>query len=93
MKRIINNLNYILCIILLTTIVSVSCTSTSDFQKAKQKLEQQGYTEVEKTGYDWFCCGEDDSFSTGFKAKDIEGNVVTGCICSGVMKGSTIRFD
>lgn len=69
-----------------------SCTSDSDFNKAKKQLEAQGYTEIVNTGIDVFCCGENDSFSTGFKAKDKLGNQVSGCVCSGLLKGITIRF-
>jgi hypothetical protein len=48
----------------------VSCSSNNDFQKGKKQLEQQGYTDVKNTGYEVFCCGKDDTFSTGFEAKD-----------------------
>lgn len=53
----------------------------------------QGYTDVESTGYDVFCCSDKDTFSTGFQCKDKQGNTVKGCICSGVLKGITIRFE
>lgn len=71
----------------------VSCTSDNDFSKGKKQLENQGYTDIVNTGYNAFCCDEKDSFSTGFKAKDKNGNEVKGCICSGVLKGITIRFE
>lgn len=70
-----------------------SCTSSSDFDKGKQQLQAQGYTEVEDTGYNFFCCSDQDTFSTGFTAKDKFGNEVKGCICSGILKGITIRFE
>jgi hypothetical protein len=85
MKR---KLIFITLVLLLT-----SCTSDSDFNKGKKQLEQQGYTDVKNTGYDWFCCDDKDTFSTGFKAKDSNGMTVKGCICSGVLKGITIRFE
>lgn len=69
-----------------------SCTSENDFQKGKQQLEQQGYTDIVNTGIDLFCCDEKDGFTTGFSAKDKSGNRVDGCFCSGVTKGLTIRF-
>lgn len=80
-------------LMLLLVVTLVSCTSTNDFNKGKAILEQQGYTYVEDTGFSTFCCGQDDSFSTGFKAKDKEGNIVKGCFCSSVLKGITIRFE
>ena len=71
------------------------CTSDNDFEKGKKQLETQGYTDVENTGYNAFCCSNDDSFSTGFKCKDKDkdGNTVKDCFCSGVGKGVTIRFE
>ncbi len=70
-----------------------SCTSDNDFSKGKKQLENQGYNYIVNTGYNAFCCDEKDNFSTGFKAKDKNGNEVKGCICSGVLKGITIRFE
>lgn len=69
------------------------CTSKKDFESGKRQLEQQGYTDVVYTGYSAFCCDEKDTFKSGFSCKDKAGNTVKGCICSGVMKGVTIRFE
>lgn len=69
-----------------------SCTSNNDFNKAKKILESQGLTNIESTGYKPFCCDEKDGWSTGFKATDKQGNPVKGCICSGLLKGVTIRY-
>lgn len=70
-----------------------ACSSDNDFKKGKKVLEQQGYTDVQETGYEWFCCGKDDEYSTGFKAKDKAGNTVKGCFCSSLGKGVTVRFE
>lgn len=70
----------------------LSCTSENDFQKGKSQLEQQGYTNIEYTGHQWFCCDEKDKFSTGFKCKNAKGETVEGCFCSTFLKGVTIRF-
>jgi hypothetical protein len=75
------------------SLVNFSCTSKNDFYKGKNQLENQGYTDIVDTGYNAFCCSDRDNFSTGFKAKDKKGNVVEGCICSGLLKGITIRFE
>lgn len=81
-------------ILLAVLIISATaCTSSNDFLKAKKQLESQGYTDVEKTGWESFCCGKDDQFATGFKAKDKNGNEVKGCICSSLGKGITIRYE
>lgn len=78
--------------IILGGVLITGCTSPKDFVKGKQQLESQGYTKVVNTGYSSWCCDEKDTYSTGFKALDSKGNVVEGCICSGVLKGITIRF-
>lgn len=57
-----------------------------------RQLTQMGYTEIQTTGYDFFGCSEDDSFSTGFEATSPAGVRVEGVYCSGFMKGGTIRF-
>lgn len=81
-------------LILLAVFFSVvSCTSDNDFLKGKIQLKNQGYTNIVNTGWSAFCCGERDNFSTGFRAKDKNGNKVEGCICSGVLKGITLRFN
>jgi len=59
---------------------------------ARRVLEMQGYTKVQTTGRSWFVCGKDDLYSTGFVATFPGGSRVTGTVCSGVLKGSTIRF-
>lgn len=70
-----------------------SCTSKNDFDKGKNQLEMQGYTDIKNTGYSIFCCSDSDDFSTGFTAKDKHGNTVNGCFCSSFSKGITIRFE
>jgi len=69
------------------------CTSDHDFETGKRQLEAQGYTEVINTGYNAFCCAEEDNFSTGFSAKTNTGEYVEGCFCSNMYKGVTIRFE
>lgn len=78
---------------LLLASVLFGCTSSNDFEKGKEQLEQQGYTDVKNTGYNLFCCDAKDTFSTGFECKDKKGNIVKGCFCSNVLKGVTIRFE
>lgn len=81
-------------IIVLLLLFSIgSCTSPSDIEIVRRNLEAQGYTNIEMTRYRLFCCSEDDMFKTGFKAISKTGEVVTGCACSGIWKGVTIRFD
>ena len=61
-------------------------------EKTTQLLKQQGYKNIYITGYMAFNCGEDDWFSTGFTATAPNGERVSGVVCSGIFKGSTIRF-
>ena len=74
------------------TLTSCFMSNKSDFEKGKKQLIQQGYVDIEDTGYSFFCCDEKDTFSTGFKCKNSKGEVVTGCFCSAMGKGVTIRF-
>jgi hypothetical protein len=70
-----------------------SCSSDNDFIKGKSILENEGFSDIENTGHKFFCCSEKDSYSTGFKAKNKKGETVTGCFCSSLTKGITIRFE
>ena len=56
-------------------------------------LQKQGYTNIEITGYEFGACAEEDVFHTGFIAVSPTGYVVGGVVCSGWLKGSTIRFE
>lgn len=87
MKKIIALLTIVIIIL------SSSCSSNNDFKKGKRQLENQGYTNIKNTGYSFFCCSEEDTFSTGFTATDKSGRKISGCFCSGWLKGVTIRFD
>ncbi len=76
--------------LLLAVLVLTAC---SDGNTARKVLINNGYTDVEITGYKPFMCGKDDTFSTGFKATAPGGHKVSGAVCSAFTKGSTIRFD
>ena len=73
-----------------SALILSACT---DAPKAERVLRQNGYTNIEITGYRAFMGGEEDTCVTGFKAKSPTGQIVTGAVCSGFMKGATIRFD
>lgn len=70
-------------------LVMTNCTQPDT---AARVLENDGYTDIEITGYEVFMCGEDDDFSTGFVAKK-NGKVIEGAVCSGFLKGNTIRLE
>lgn len=66
-----------------------SCTND---EKAYDILVNEGYTDIEMTGYDLFGCSDQDTYSSGFKATNAHGNKVTGVVCGAFIKGYTIRL-
>lgn len=67
-----------------------ACTSRSDAERA---LTAQGFTEIEVLGPAIFACSEDDFYKTKFRAKNPQGKMVEGVVCSGFLfKNATIRF-
>jgi len=73
----------------LLTLLFVSCTNPDE---AKRVLEASGFTHIQITGYSIGGCAEDDFYHTGFIAIGQNGQAVEGVVCSGLFKGSTIRF-
>lgn len=74
----------------LTAALAVACT---DDANTVRTLHSAGFTDVTVTGYSWFECGEDDTFHTGFRAKNPRGEWVNGTVCCGMIaKGCTVRF-
>lgn len=67
-----------------------ACSSSNDANKA---LKAQGFTDIQTHGRAFFSCAESDTFATKFTAKNVKGETVTGVVCSGWLKGSTIRYD
>ena len=77
-------------VIVITTGLLSGCTKP---ESAREILSSNGYTRIEITGYNYFSCGDSDTFKTGFTAISSNGTRVSGTVCSGWLKGSTIRFD
>lgn len=77
----------------LSIIVALTVGACSDSDTATKALRGAGYTQVQITGYRFFTCGERDSFHTGFSALGPTGVPVKGTVCSGWLKGATIRMD
>jgi len=67
-----------------------ACTNSSDTISV---LSSQGYKDIQTTGYSFFACSKDDTFSTGFTATSPTGSRVEGTVCSGLLKGSNVRFN
>lgn len=69
---------------------TLACTDEAGTHKA---LQMHGFSKIETTGYSPFSCGNDDAFSTGFRALNPTGQVVEGTVCCGMWgKGCTVRF-
>lgn len=68
--------------------VVAGCTDSNGAVKA---LEGAGYKDIQLTGYSFLSCSKEDVFSTGFKAVGPSGKHVSGAVCAGFLKGSTIR--
>lgn len=67
----------------------VSCIAPD---RSRAVLEKSGFKNIEITGYQWFACGQDDGFSTGFVAQNANGQYVDGTVCCGLFKSCTVRF-
>lgn len=77
--------------LLCAALFSPACTQPDE---ARRVLIAAGYTEIKITGYRYFMAGEDETYSTGFRAISPGGEEVTGAVTSGVLKkGKTIRLD
>lgn len=77
---------------LLLPVLFLAACSAPD--RSREVLEQQGYTNVEITGWSAFSCSDDDGFSTGFTALSPADKPVRGAVCCGLLtKACTIRFE
>lgn len=76
--------------ILLALVALTSCTRP---ELTKRVLEDQGYTEIQITGWRPFQASSGGGWATGFEAKSPAGKRVAGTVTTGILKGSTIRLD
>ena len=80
--------------ILAIALIGIMCAGCSDADTARRALDNMGFTEIETFGYSfWAGCSKDDTFVTKFRAKNVNGKMVTGVVCNGWLKGATVRFD
>jgi len=79
--------------ILVAIAALVALGACTDADNARRALSTAGYSDIRIEGYAWFGCSEDDTFATRFKAKGPSGVEASGQVCSGWLKGSTIRLD
>ncbi|EOX5225690.1 hypothetical protein AB3H13_26790 [Escherichia coli] len=76
-------------LLILAAFLASGCTDADEATKA---LVDSGYKDVQIKGYSFTGCSKDDAFHTEFLAKGATGNEVRGVVCSGWLKGSTIRL-
>lgn len=78
----------------LTISALLTLAACTDGPNAARVLEDAGYKDVRIGGYAAFSCdGKSDTFATSFTATAPSGRNVSGAVCKGVLKGSTIRLD
>lgn len=66
-----------------------SCTV--DERTAKRILGAQGFTDVKLTGYSIFGCSKDQQRRSGFDAKDVRGNEISGVLCQDLFGSTSVR--
>lgn len=74
-------------------LAGLTLAACSDPKAAMKALDDAGFTDITVGGYAAWSCGKDDSYATKFTATNPRGKRVSGAVCSGWTKGSTIRFD
>lgn len=77
---------------ILAMLVLGSLTACTDVDTTTRTLEAQGFKDVKTEGYSLFGCSEEDFFHTKFTATSVTNKRVSGVVCSGLLKGSTVRF-
>lgn len=79
--------------LLIVTVLCGMLTACVDESSTVKALSGAGYTNIKIKGYAVFGCAEEDFFHTAFEAKGPSGQHVEGVVCSGWLKGATIRLD
>jgi hypothetical protein len=79
--------------LMIVVLGAVLLTPRTNADRATKILQQQGYTDIEITGWRPFMAAEEDWQSTGFRARGPAGEEVTGAVTGGVFKGHVIRLD
>ncbi len=82
--------------IIAISICALLLTSCTQPDRTTRILEDQGYSNIQTHSFGFmqlFQCSEDDTFRTPFTAESSSGRQVTGVVCSGILKGATVRFD
>jgi len=86
----------LVAIVVLVALASCGRGAFVSNQVAVRALETQGYTDVQVTDHSWFAigwrgCDDKDAARFTATAKNPAGQKVTLYVCSGLLKGATIR--
>lgn len=74
--------------LVLTVLLGVGCTSED---RSLEVLQNEGYTEIVLTGYDYWSCDEY-TFRTGFEAINPRGRHVQGTVCCSFLTDCSIHW-
>lgn len=80
-----------LLIVLFVLAATGSCSVNTN--SATRALNAMGIKDVHFGGYAWFACGKNDGFSSTFTGIGADGKSVSGAVCQGIFKNTTVRFD
>lgn len=78
---------------ILAALIALSLGACTDADNARRTLDAAGFSDIKIGGYAWLACSKGDQLHTSFTAVGPTGKAVSGVVCEGAFKGSTIRFD
>ncbi len=78
--------------VVVMAVLLVAGCFTSD-EETSRTVRAQGFSDVRLGGVAWFACdGKSDKAGQHFTATNPRGEVVSGVVCCGILKGCTVRF-
>lgn len=80
-------------IVVISLIVAGMGGCAADPNSSTRALNAMGIHDVRFGGYAWFACSKHDAFSSTFQGIGADGKPVSGAVCQGVFKNTTVRFD
>ncbi|MEM9103952.1 MAG: hypothetical protein AAGB12_16710 [Pseudomonadota bacterium] len=87
-------MNYVsycsLFLVLTFVFLASACT---DANRTMSVLEKNGFSEIEILGFRSAGCPSNFDFSTEFRAKDKNGDIQTGVVCSGRFPETILKVD
>ncbi|WP_296737415.1 hypothetical protein [Mesorhizobium sp.] len=63
-----------------------------DTQSATHALNAMGIRDVKFGSYAWFACNRRAPFSSTFTGTGADGKPVSGAVCQGILKSTTVRL-